>query len=323
MGTPWTPRFSVGVYTFIQGSWQKEATLKEIESGLKKIRNYGKIEGVEFYYPQEFKECKTSDVRELCVRMGLHPANVFADFMGSGYGPKGSISSSDKKVRAAAIQTVKEAIAVAQDLGAPNVTIWIPNDGYDYPFEQDYPAAWSRLTDALRELTSYANSIRLAVEYRPFFPRSHSLLGSGAKTLALASEIGAPNIGVQLEVSHTLMAQEGVAEIVALAAMRNRLFHLHLNDSYPVMDNALIFGSVSFWDCVEAIYWLREMNYQGFLGLDVVEEWVGPSLENARFMVDLVDSLDGREFKSLLAKGDVVGTQRLLWKALGIVRGKR
>ena len=82
------------------------------------------------------------------------------------------------------------------------------------------------------------------------------------------------------------------------------------------MDNALIFGSISFWECTEAVFWLNQTNYQGYLGIDVKGDAVNQSMENALFMSDFVGSLNTGVLKKLLAEGDANGAQRMLWRNL-------
>jgi len=295
--------------------------VRDYQERFARIKALGGIEGVEFFYPDDISENNAEVMKELCSDTKVSPVTVFPNLDFENKWAKGSLGSPDDGLRREAIDRCKEAISTAKRINAPYVTIWIPTEGYDHPFQMDYAKIWDRIIAALRELAYYEPSVKLAVEYRPFQPKSRCLIASAGKTFALISEVGAPNVGIQLEVSHALMALEGLGETVTFLIRMKKLCHMHINDSYSSLDTGLAFGAVAFWDCVEMMFWLKEMNYQGYLGLDVMgEEQVRQSMKNALFMLEVIDSLDTEEFRDCLARSDAEAAQRLLWESLTAIR---
>ena len=80
---------------------------------------------------------------------------------------------------------------------------------------------------------------------------------------------GLDNVGVLLDIGHSLAAGENFAEAAALLSSFGKLDYLHLNDNYRSWDDDMIFGSVHLVESLEFIYWLKRLNYKGWLTLDI------------------------------------------------------
>jgi xylose isomerase len=80
---------------------------------------------------------------------------------------------------------------------------------------------------------------------------------------------GMDNVGVLLDIGHSLAAGENFAEAAALLSSFGKLDYLHLNDNYRSWDDDMIFGSVHLVESLEFIYWLQRLNYKGWLTLDI------------------------------------------------------
>lgn len=79
------------------------------------------------------------------------------------------------------------------------------------------------------------------------------MINSAAKALVMIQDIGRKNVGVCLDVGHSLFSAENVAEAIAmLQGHDRRLFHLHMNDNYNTADLDMIFGSVHTMEFIEA-----------------------------------------------------------------------
>ncbi len=103
------------------------------------------------------------------------------------------------------------------------------------------------MVEGLREAASYRRDVNLTIEYKTKEPRTYQYISNAAKSLLLCEEIGATNLGVVLDLGHSLFAGENPAESVALLERYKRLFHVHLNDNYRSWDDDLLLGSVHFW----------------------------------------------------------------------------
>jgi sugar phosphate isomerase/epimerase len=88
-------------------------------------------------------------------------------------------------------------------------------------------------------------------------------------TLLMALDTGLSNVGVCIDVGHSFVAGENVAESAAvLQSHGNRLFHMHFNDNYRLWDDDMIMGSLHFVEYLELLFWLREINYRGWYSMD-------------------------------------------------------
>jgi xylose isomerase len=88
-------------------------------------------------------------------------------------------------------------------------------DGYDYPFHTDYRKAWSRMVDTVRQAAEHLPEIPLFMEYKPSETRVHCTLDSAAKALLLCEAVGNPNVGVTIDIGHSIYGGETPAEALA------------------------------------------------------------------------------------------------------------
>ncbi len=111
--------------------------------------------------------------------------------------------------------------------------------------------------------------MKITIEYKAKEPRVRCFISTVGKALYICERIGRPNVGITLDVGHSLMALENPAESAAMAMQQGRLFHLHLNDNYRDWDHDLIPGTVNLWDTLELFYWLEQMQFDGWYGIDI------------------------------------------------------
>ena len=145
--------------------------------------------------------------------------------------------------------------------------MWPGQDGYDYHFQADYVEVWKWMRDVLAECMQHSSKVRLLVEYKPREPRAHCFVRSAASVLLLVQNLD--NVGVLLDVGHSLQGGENVAEAAALLASHGKLDYLHLNDNYGNWDEDLMVGAVHVVAYLELVYWLQRLNYRGWLTLDI------------------------------------------------------
>lgn len=88
------------------------------------------------------------------------------------------------------------------------------------------------------------------------------------EALLATRTIGLPNLGVTLDVCHSLMTAEHPAAAAALALREGHLFGVHLNDGYGRDDDGLAFGSVNPMAAAELLLELRDGGYAGSLYFD-------------------------------------------------------
>ena len=275
--------------------------------------------GVELCYGSDVTEDTLKVVDTKLKGYGLKVASIGPDVFGNPKWGKGAFSSKDARVRKDAVAHVKTVIDMAAEMGGDLVNIWPGQDGYDYCFQADYLRERAWFVEGVKECCRHRRDVRVAVEYKPKEPRTHSYIGTAAIALLTVNQIDEPNCGVTMDLGHALVAYENAAEAAALLKQNgDKLFHVHMNDNYRLCDDDMMVGSVHFIEYLEFFYWLKRVNYDGWLSVDQFlyrEDGIKGAEESIRWMqefIALADKLDAAGVASVLETGDAVGTQRFL-----------
>lgn len=237
----------------------------------------------------------------------------------------GAFTNPDARVRREAIDLTKRGIDAARGCGSDLLTIWLGQDGFDYPFQVDYGDLWKHEIDGIREVCLHDPDCLVSIEYKPNEPRAFSLLPDGATTLLAIREIGLPNLGVTLDFAHVLYADEQPAFAAALVARYSRLLGLHLNDGNGKRDDGLMVGSVHFTQTIELLRQVRRDGYDGAIyfdtfpdasGLDPVAECEA-NIATVTRMLGIVDRLEGDNALSLaIERQDPVASQTIVHRLM-------
>jgi xylose isomerase len=251
------------------------------------------------------------EVKAALEANGLALAGVMPNLWGHPWQQFGTLGAADAATRRRSIDLCKHAIDLATASGCDYVGLWPGHDGADYYFEVDYQRMWAWWVEGVAALADHNPAIRIGLEPKPMEPRAYSLINSAAKALLLIQDVGRPNVGVCLDIGHSLYSAENVAEAVAMLQGRdNRLFHLHMNDNYNTSDLDMIFGSVHTLEFVEMFYWLRRTGYAHFMSVDLFAYRTGAarSVEQAlRWMMAFdafVERVGMEQFEALIADSD-------------------
>jgi len=92
-----------------------------------------------------------SEIKNALAQTGLQVISVAASISGNPKWLHGAFTNPDPQLRRQAIQVVKETMDLVLELGGSQVNLWFGREGFDYCFAADYPAAWQRLVDGVRE----------------------------------------------------------------------------------------------------------------------------------------------------------------------------
>jgi xylose isomerase len=254
---------------------------------------------VDLNYPDHFAGTTPAAMAAAVRDLGLAVNGLAMRYYGDPALALGAFTNPDPAVRQAAIDLTRRGIDAAAEMGAPLMTLWLGQDGWDTPFQVDYGRLWELEVAGLRAVAIHNPTVAVSVEYKPDEPRAFALLRDAATTLLAIREAGAPNLGVTLDFAHALYAGEQPAAAAALIGRHSRLLGVHLNDGYGRRDDGLMVGAVHTLQTVELLAELRRQGYAGALyfdtfpdatGLDPVRE-CETNIATVRAMLDVVDRL--------------------------------
>lgn len=238
---------------------------------------------------------------------------------------RGAFTNPDSAVRREAIDLTKHGIDAARAMGAPMMTLWLGQDGYDYAFQCDYPALWEAELSGIAEVAAHDPGCMISIEYKPNEPRSYSVLPDAATTLLAIAQVGAANLGVTLDFAHSLYADEQPAFAAALIMRSSKLLGMHLNDGYSKRDDGLMVASVHEQATLELLREVKRGGYDGAIyfdtfpdasGLDPVAECAA-NIRTVRRMLAAADRMEGdNRLADAQAQQDPVIAQEIARRAL-------
>jgi len=239
-------------------------------SPMEQLAQLGKIEGlsgIPLMVPLEYESLEL--IERKLTAMGKTVGTIAPDTYIDPKWKNGSLMNRDSGLRREMVALIKQCMDISARFAGSDVLLWLANDGYDYPFEDDYALRFDYLMDSLSELAEYRADVKLSIEYKSKEPRTHQYISDYGKALFICEKLGYQNLGVVVDIGHSLFAGENPSEAVAITNKYGRLFHIHLNDNYRSWDDDLIVGSVHFWETLEMFYQLRRIGYDGWFTLDI------------------------------------------------------
>lgn len=301
------------------GDW---LTLPEVVERAASVRG---LSAIDLNYPGHLRGPGGADIVARAGDLGLALNGFAMRYYGDPAFKAGAFTHPEPAVRRAAIDLTKRGIDALAAAGGSLMTLWLGQDGFDYPFQCDYAELWQLEVDGIREVAGHNPSVAVSLEYKPNEPRAFSLLGDVGTTLMAVGEAGLPNLGVTLDFAHILYAGEQPAFAAALVARRSRVLGVHLNDGYGGRDDGLMVASVHTAQTVELLRQLRHDGYGGALyfdtfpdatGLDPVAECEA-NIATVEALLAVVDRLDAdNRLADALSRQDAVEGQAILRRAM-------
>jgi xylose isomerase len=304
---------------FLSG-YGEDRTLAELFESAQRTAG---LSGVELVGTWHITERNVSEIGRLLRDHNLQLVSIIPDHFASRIYGCGAFTAKDAQVRMRAVADTKAMMDAAAELGCDLVSVWNGQDGYDYSFQADYIQERDWLVEGLRECARHRTDVRLSLEYKLKEPRTHCYLGTVTGTLMVAQEVGLPHVGVTIDVGHSLLAYENVAEAIAiLGRADNKLFHMHLNDNYRLWDDDMIVGSVHTVEYLEMLYWLDRVGYRGYLSMDQYpyreepEQAIAESIAWLRALRRVVDRMGKDQITDVIRRGNASEAQRLVRAAM-------
>ena len=203
---------------------------QDARSSTERLELAAKVEGcdgVELGYPEDFEDPKATKQRVDALGLGLSGVNFRSRRPNKWY--RGSWTTQSAEERREVIDDFKRAM----DLAA----------------------------EGFAEVAAHNPDLRICIEYKENEPRGRCLLGSAGETISFCQMVGADNLGLTLDLGHSLLCGERPAQAAAMAARAGRLFYVQLNDNDGRFDWDLLPGAFRMWDTVELLFYLKRLGY--------------------------------------------------------------
>jgi len=285
------------------------------------------LDGLELVGNWHVNDENIRDVAADFRNRGLKISMLVPDLWTQGKWGRGSIAAPDAKTRQAGIDEIKKVMDWAAELGCPYIDVWPGQDGFEYSFQTDYVESWKWLGDGLAACAAHNDKVRMLVEYKPREPRGRCFVDSAAKVLLLLQ--GLDNVGVLLDVGHSMQGGENIAEAAALLYSYGKLDYLHLNDNHGDWDDDMMVGARHLVDYLEFVYWLKRLDYKGWLTLDIFpyrEDGVQASIQCREWMEGFyaaVDRMGMDAIAEVIRSADATRATALVRQALGLGAANR
>ncbi len=292
-------------------------TLEAIE----RAASVGDIKVLDINYPFAGDDVTVAQVRETLQRTGLR-AQAITPHLYMREFQLGSFTNPDAAVRRKAVELGKQAVDVAQQLDAVYVKFWPGQDGFDYPFQVDYTRIWDYSVSGVRAVAESAPAMQFAIEYKLKEPRVHMFFSTAARTLLAIEDMGVDNVGIVLDLGHSLFAKETPADVLQLVSRRGKLVSVEVNDNWRDWDDDMAVGSVHLIETLEFLHALRQINWQGPLLLDQFPFREDPmkaarrSIDTIRALDSVLDRIDLRALAAAQDRQDALEAQRIVMNML-------
>ncbi len=295
-------RFATRINSFASGATDYWPNLTGKPALAQLVARAATVEGLselDLNYPDHIAD-NPLQVAQVVRDNGLEVSGLAMRYYTNPAYKRGAFTNPDAAVRREAIDLTKRGIDAARAMGAPMMTLWLGQDGYDYAFQCDYAALWAAEIEGITEVAAHDPDCLISIEYKPNEPRSYAILKDAATTLLAIDEVGAANLGVTIDFAHSLYADEQPAFAAALIQRRSKLLGLHLNDGYAKRDDGLMVGAVHAQATLELLREVKRGGFDGAIyfdtfpdasGVDPVAECAA-NIRTVKRMLAAVDRLD-------------------------------
>jgi xylose isomerase len=290
---------------------------------LKAIDLVSKVDGitsVDLNFPEHFEQYTVSEVSNKLQETGLEVNGLALRFRK--HFINGELGNSNIKIAEDALKLCYQAVDACRELNGKVITLWLGYDGFDYPFQIDYPKVWNQVRNFIGKIADYAPDLKISIEYKPYQERSYAFIDSIGSTMLMVSEIDRENVGVTVDYCHMLMKRENPAYGLSIATERNKLFGVHINDGYGQHDDGLMVGTVSFMQTLEFMYYLKKGNYESAIYFDtfpVREEPLAEIQQNVEMIHEinrLIDSVGMSHIENVISKNSAIEARQLFLQFL-------
>ncbi|MBS4223322.1 sugar phosphate isomerase/epimerase family protein [Lederbergia citrea] len=292
----------------------------DVIKAIKKLSEIGGITSVDLNYPEHFDQYSNSEIYAAIKEANLEVNGLALRFRNSF--KNGELGNTQEDIAEDAFILCKKAADACREIGGKVVTLWLGFDGFDYPFQIDYQKIWHQVKGYIIALGEYAPDLLISIEYKPYEERSYALIDSIGTTMLMVNDVNRENVGVTVDYCHMLMKRENPAYGLSLAADKEKLYGVHINDGYGSHDDGLMVGTVSLMQTLEFMYYLKKYNYQGAIYFDTFPVREDPIFEirqnvaSIEKISQLIDQLGLEYIQNIINKNDAVEVNKLFYQCL-------
>lgn len=231
-------------------------TIKEKIELATKIKG---VDGFELCYPGDFEDLNL--LKKMLKDNGFGVSGINVRSRRQGRWIRGSFTSESAVERAEVVDDFKKAMDTALELGVNRITSCPLNDGHDYVFEMNYIDAYRYAEETFRQICEYNKDVKICIEYKVNDPRVRCMFGTAGETLAFCQSVGCENLGVTMDLGHSILGQERPAQALAMLHRAGKAFYIHLNDNDRNWDWDQLPGAFHMNETIEFMYYLKKLGY--------------------------------------------------------------
>jgi xylose isomerase len=314
-------RFGAGIWLFGQfvDRYATDAYGPPV-STLEAIERAGAVGGLEVLdinYPFSDPDITVEEVQRALDAAGLRTWCITPHIYTREF-TAGAFTNPDPAVRRRALEICEAGVDAARRLGSGTVKLWPGQDGYDYPFQADYRELWRLELEGVRAVADMDADVRVAIEYKTKEPRTHISLSTAARTLVGILSLERDDVGIVVDLGHSLFAKETPADVLSLVHDHGRLFTIEVNDNWREWDDDLAVGSIHLIETLEFFREVRKIGWEEPILLDQFPFREDPvqaartSIETMRRIDGALDRLDLDALAEAQARQDAMAAQRLV-----------
>lgn len=272
-------------------------------------------------------ETDADDLRAEAAARGLAfdavNSNTFQDQPGQSLSYKfGSLSHTDRAVRAQAIAHNIACMALGSRIGSSALTVWI-GDGSNFPGQSNIAKAFDRYIESMQEIVAAApEHFEIFIEHKFYEPAFYSTVLSDWGSSFMAAQLLGPKVKCLVDLGHHA-PNVNIEQIVARLARFGKLAGFHFNDSKYGDDDLdtgsvdpfrlfLIFNELADAELrVGAAFRPAYMIDQSHNVTDPIESLMQSAIEIAR-AATCVALVDRAALEEAQERNDALGAHRLL-----------
>jgi xylose isomerase len=318
-------KFGAGLWMFGQfvDRYATDAYGPEVSTleAIERAGAVGELEALDVNYPFSHPDITVEEVDRALREAGLRATTITPHLYMREF-VRGALTNPDPAVRKRALQISEEAVDAARRLGAPTVKLWPGQDGFDYPFQADYRELWKLAVDGVRTVAEMDERVRVAIEYKTKEPRTHLSWSTAARTLLGIAQTGRDDVGIVMDLGHSLFAKEAPADALSLVHEHGRLYTIEVNDNWREWDDDLTVGSIHLIETLEFFLEVRKIDWDDPIFLDQFPfredpvEAARTSINTIRAIDAALDRIDLDALRDAQAHQDALAAQRILTELL-------